>query len=222
MKLGGWLSLGLLALVVVVFCLTAKMLVWCFDATNPLGVKVAGHSSFSKLGESAYGRTGRSIVSTLVILEFVGVLTMDLIIYWRQIEALFPHVGLNIIIPICSIPTVLTVLVDNYARLSFISMLGTFASCFLVACMLFVIARDPTRAHIKAQFADDPTFDLGYTLLDVQKLPLSVGIFIVSLAGHSYLPAMRGAMKDPTQFGAVLNVSFVFMLIIYSSMACAG
>ena len=88
--------------------------------------------------------------------------------------------------------------------------------------MLFVIACDPQREDIKAQFADNPAVDLGYTLLDVQKLPLAVGIFIVSLAGHASLPAMRGAMKDPSQFGAVLNVSFAFMLFIYAAMACAG
>ena len=34
---------------------------------------------------------------------------------------------------------------------------------------------------------------------DVQKLPLAVGIFIVSLAGHSYLPAMRGASRPLRQ-----------------------
>ena len=131
-KLGGWLSLVVLALVVVVFCLTAKMLVWCFDATNPLGVKVAPHSSFTALGESAYGKQGRNIVSSLVCVEFAGALCMCCIIFWRCTEGLFPSLGLNVIIPVCTVPTAMTVLVDNYARLSFISMFGTFANVFLV------------------------------------------------------------------------------------------
>ena len=58
-----------------------------------------------------------------------------------------------------------------------------------------------------------------------QSLPafsVSIGIFILSYAGHACLPEIYVSMKDPSQFERVMDICFVIMFFTYSGFALFG
>lgn len=50
----------------------------------------------------------------------------------------------------------------------------------------------------------------------------SVGIFALSVSGHSALPALRAVMAQPRHFPTALTASFSLVLLIYISVAAVG
>jgi hypothetical protein len=50
----------------------------------------------------------------------------------------------------------------------------------------------------------------------------SMGIFAVSASGHSCLPALRGAMREPRRFPAAVLAAFACMGVVYGAVAGVG
>lgn len=61
----------------------------------------------------------------------------------------------------------------------------------------------------------------GHTALG-PSLAQAVGIFAVSLSGHTTLPALRAGMSRPSQFPAVLRAAFGVMALTYGGVGAAG
>lgn len=53
-------------------------------------------------------------------------------------------------------------------------------------------------------------------------LPQAVGIFAVSLSGHSTLPALRAGMAAPSRFPALLTAAFCVMALLYGTVGAMG
>ena len=65
---------------------------------------------------------------------------------------------------------------------------------------------------------------MGYIIIyrDTQSFSISMGIFILSYAGHACLPQVYNNMSKPKDFEKVVNTSFLIMFITYSSFAVFG
>ena len=61
----------------------------------------------------------------------------------------------------------------------------------------------------------------GHSLASLGMLQ-SVGIFAVSVSGHSTLPSLRAAMRKPALFPRVLTITFSVMMVFYMALAAAG
>ena len=59
-------------------------------------------------------------------------------------------------------------------------------------------------------------------LVHWQQLPISIGIYVLSLAGHPSLPSLRKSMRRPQDFEPMLDCSFLIMFLVYVAMAVFG
>jgi len=187
-RIGGWASLGLLAVICVVFNQTAKILSRSFDALGCSG-NAQEHHSLAYLAEQFLGRRGKQLVTCLVLLEFMGALCMCLIIVWSSLASLFPELGLtNAVVGITTVALVPVLLIDDYSRMSFLSMIGVLSNFMIVVSLVALIADDPNRKDIKSFHL--PETD-EYSIFNPGQAPIAMGIFVVSLAGHASLPTLR-------------------------------
>ena len=187
-RIGGWASLGLLAVICVVFNQTAKILSRSFDALGCSG-NAQEHHSLAYLAEQVLRRRGKQLVTCLVLLEFMGALCMCLIIVWSSLASLFPELGLtNAVVGITTVALVPVLLIDDYSRMSFLSMIGVLSNFMIVVSLVALIADDPNRKDIKSFHL--PETD-EYSIFNPGQAPIAMGIFVVSLAGHASLPTLR-------------------------------
>lgn len=72
-------------------------------------------------------------------------------------------------------------------------------------CILSISLQPPPSRHV-----------LGHSLAQ------AIGIFAVSLSGHTTLPALRAGMSSPSKFPAVLSLSFAVMIGLYGAVGVVG
>ena len=66
------------------------------------------------------------------------------------------------------------------------------------------------------------TTEYDYTPISPTHFSVSVGIFILSYAGHACLPEIYTSMEQPEKFEKVLDICFIIMFFTYSGMALFG
>ena len=50
----------------------------------------------------------------------------------------------------------------------------------------------------------------------------SIGIFCLSVSGHSTLPALRSAMARPARFSIAVRSAFAILTVVYCTVAAIG
>eukprot|EP00271_Cylindrocystis_brebissonii_P005064 TRINITY_DN17004_c0_g1_i1.p1 TRINITY_DN17004_c0_g1~~TRINITY_DN17004_c0_g1_i1.p1 ORF type:complete len:504 (+),score=52.01 TRINITY_DN17004_c0_g1_i1:183-1694(+) len=223
-KLGGWVSLLVLALSTYVFSWTAKLLCWAAEALPP-----DVPPSYPNIGKAALGPAGQWLVMGSVLLEFWGAQGMCLIVLWQSIALLlpagpfcipfFPQVCLSaryLAVACSTLLVVPAVLIRSFSRLTSVSLSGVAGSILLCAVVLIAYALDPHSAQVEL-----PAAHL-HEVVHWRFLPIAAGIFIVSLSGHAGLPSLRRSMQRPQNFESCINATFFIMFCLYASMgACA-
>ncbi|CAL8462945.1 g2479 [Coccomyxa elongata] len=217
MKQGGWVGMAALAVATAVFCLSGKLIVRNFEKMPP----DTSHT-YPALGRLALGKTGFYTVGTLAFTEFFGDSLIVLIVMWQELAAVLPKGGLvmglspfHFSVVVCTLATAPLMFIPSFKKLSWLSMLGCISTVLVTITVLAAVAMDPFRQHQPIQ---PPA---GH---DVARWGIfeSMGIFAVSVSGHSSLPVLRNSMKQPRAFDKVINLAFTAMLIIYGIVAGLG
>eukprot|EP00873_Tetraselmis_striata_P039199 jgi/Tetstr1/459463/TSEL_004831.t1 len=180
-KLGGWMALPALVLASALFCFSGHLIVSSFR-------KVTGPShSYSALGERAYGRMGRRLVNICTLCDMFGGCAICLIMSCKQIEGLIlPRTSVWGLTP------------SQLARV-----IGITAALPTVLIRSFRQIASHTISPSTQEFPTHHSVS--------PSLPRSIGIFALSMAGHSALPSFRNSMKRPQMFHLVINVAFAVM-----------
>mmetsp|Transcript_10239 Transcript_10239/g.26245 ORF Transcript_10239/g.26245 Transcript_10239/m.26245 type:complete len:454 (+) Transcript_10239:387-1748(+) len=207
-KLGGWMALPALVLASALFCFSGHLIVSSFR-------KVTGPShSYSALGERAYGRMGRRLVNICTLCDMFGGCAICLIMSCKQIEGLIlPRTSVWGLTPsqlarVIGITAALpTVLIRSFRQIASVSMLGICCSFMVVLAVIMSAVLDPSRQHTISPSTQE--FPTHHSVSP--SLPRSIGIFALSMAGHSALPSFRNSMKRPQMFHLVINVAFAVM-----------
>ncbi|KAL7609406.1 hypothetical protein Lser_V15G11567 [Lactuca serriola] len=211
---GGWLSLILLLLVALLCFYTGLLLQRCMDS-DPLIIK-----TYPDIGQVAFGRKGRAIISTFMYLELFLVAVEFLIMEGDNLHKLFPKESFDIFgMKIGGkqgfvLGTALVVLPTTWLRnlgvLAYVSAGGVIASVILVLAVLWGGAFDGVGFHERGE------------LWNWNGLPTAVSLFTFCYCGHAVFPTLCNSMKDKSQFPKVLLVCFVLSTISYGSMAIIG
>ncbi|KAK9907650.1 hypothetical protein WJX75_007699 [Coccomyxa subellipsoidea] len=218
MKQGGWIGMAALAGATAVFCLSGKLIVRNFDKMPPN----TSHT-YPALGELALGPPGRFLVGFLALTEFFGGSCIMLVVIWRELLGLFQEdhgliLGLTpfyFSVVACTVATAPLMFIPSFKKLSWLSMLGCISTVLVTITVLAAVAMDPFREHLPLQ----PPADHAVARWGIFE---SMGIFAVSVSGHSSLPVLRNSMKQPRAFDKVINFAFTAMLIIYAIVAGLG
>ena len=217
LKLGGWLGLVALLGTAALFFTSASLLGKACDLLPP-GLP----RTFPVLGDALAGPTGRAIVSVLAGLELFGAVCIAIVVVIQQLELLLPSEGLFSLTPL-ALACIITgsgfipvLALPDVSRLAPIAAAGSGASLAVALAVLSLIPVDPTRQHLRQQ-PPAPRFIAHWPGI-IQ----SIGIFAVSMSGHSTLPALRAAMRRPDHFHKAVGLAFFIMATLYALVAAAG
>ena len=216
---GGLYSFILLLLICIFMSWTGKLLVRCFIKMRP------SKKTYPDVGYKSFGGYGSFAVSLGIICEYFGGLCMCLIFMWNNIKYFLDSTNLlssdlygigNIamyataaVLPLCWIL--------NLSEMSFISFLGSMCNIFTVIVIIvcFILNIDTIRDNVE-------NHNIHYYPRDSGSICVTVGIYVLSFAGHPALPAIYSSMREPAKFEKVLNRSFLVLFCIYCMMGLGG
>ncbi|KAK2655230.1 hypothetical protein Ddye_008282 [Dipteronia dyeriana] len=210
---GGWLSLILLFVIAITAFYTGLLIKRCMDADPNI-------RSYPDIGERAFGKKGRFLISIFMNSELYLVATGFLILEGDNLQNLLPNVeftlggltigdkqGFVVIVALIILPTVL---LDNLSILSYISASGVLASIITLASIFWTGAFEGVGFHQKGTF------------VNLQGLPTAISLYAFCYCAHPVFPTLYTSMKNKNQFSLVLMVCFFLCTFIYASMAIFG
>ncbi|KAL5805569.1 hypothetical protein ACOSQ4_028302 [Xanthoceras sorbifolium] len=210
---GGWLSLILLFLIAFAAFYTGLLIKRCMDADPNI-------RSYPDIGERAFGKKGRLLVSIFMNLELYLVATGFLILEGDNLQNLLPNVELKLggliiggrqsFVVIVALIILPTVWLDNLSLLSYISASGVLASIITLASIFWTGAFDGIGFHQKGTF------------VNWQGFPTAISLYAFCYCAHPVFPTLYSSMKNKHQFSNVLMVCFFLCTLVYASMAVFG
>ncbi|KAJ4707444.1 putative Amino acid transporter [Melia azedarach] len=210
---GGWFSLILLFLIAAATFYSGLLIKRCMDVDSNI-------RTYPDIGDRAFGKKGRLIVSIFMNVELYLVATGFLILEGDNLENLFPNVEIDvgeltiggrqsfvIIVALIILPTVW---LDNLSLLSYVSASGVLASIITLGSIFCTGAFDGVGFHKKG------------TLINWKGIPSAISLYAFCYCAHPVFPTVYTSMKNKNQFSNVLLVCFFLCTFIYASMAVFG
>ncbi|KAJ6290315.1 hypothetical protein OIU76_028256 [Salix suchowensis] len=210
---GGWLSLILLFVISIAAFYSGLLIQRCMDVDPNI-------RTYPDIGERAFGRKGRLLVSVVMYAELYLVAAGFLILEGDNLQSLFPNMGIEvagfeigarqsfvIMVALIILPTVW---LDNMSILSYISASGVLASAIILVSIFWTGAFDGVGFKEKG------------TLVNWHGIPTAVSLYAFCYCAHPVFPTLYTSMKNKHQFSNVLIVCFVLCTLNYASMAALG
>jgi len=202
---GGWASIILLAAFSVISNLAGKMLVNCFMTPRCRHI-----TTYSRLVDEVLGYWGAIILVAAVSLEFLAALCISMIFIWSNLQSLIPTVPSIWVRSISTAAALPTIWLLTLSEVSWLTLLGSISSFLIVLSLIFV------RIYYGQLEDVDLHNNFG------PDIPLSLGIYMVSLAGHAALPQVYAEMSNPAQFNRMLDLTFLMIFLVYASVGVVG
>ncbi|CAL9012926.1 unnamed protein product [Prunus brigantina] len=211
---GGWLSLILLFVIAAAAFYSGLLIQRCMDEDSTI-------RTYPDIGEHAFGKKGRIVLSIFMNTELYLVATAFLILEGDNLHNLFPNIELQLsgfiiggkecFIIIAALIVLPTVWLDNLSLLSYISASGVFASAIILGSIFWTGAFDGIGFHQD-----------GSVPLNWNGIPTSVSLYAFCYCAHPVFPTLYTSMKNKRQFSNVLLLCFILCTIGYASMAVLG
>ncbi|KAK1432465.1 hypothetical protein QVD17_09362 [Tagetes erecta] len=210
---GGWLSLLLLLTIAMSTFYTGLLIKRCMD-TDPT-IK-----TYPDIGDRAFGKIGRVIVSVIINTELYLVATCFLIMEGDNLSNLFPQMNFDILgvhlsskksfVIIVAAIILPTTWLNNMKIISYISASGVLASLIILGSILWVGMFDGVGFHEKGR------------VVNWKGIPSAISLYAFCYGAHPVFPTLYTSMRNKHQFSKVLLLCFVFCTITYASMAVVG
>ncbi|KAK4751343.1 hypothetical protein SAY87_004825 [Trapa incisa] len=209
---GGWLSLILLFFIAIIAFYSGLLMKRCMDSDRSI-------RTYPDIGERAFGKTGRVLISVLMYIELFLVATGFLILEGDNLHNLVPSMEFEIgglltgkqsLVVLVAIIILPTVWVDNLSILSYVSASGILASGIILVSIFWTGAFDGVGFQQKGK------------LVNWSGIPTAISLYSFCYCAHPIFPTIYVAMKKKHQFSSVLVFCFTLCTIGYASIAVMG
>nr|XP_043614254.1 amino acid transporter AVT1I-like [Erigeron canadensis] len=210
---GGWLSLILLFVIAGSTFYTGLLIQRCMGIDPMI-------KSYPDIGDRAFGKTARTIVSITMNIELYLVATGFLILEGDNLCNLFPDMdfdiygtpigtkfGFVVLVAIIIFPTNL---LNNMKFFSYLSASGVLASVIILSSTFWAGAFDGVGFQQKGK------------IINWNGLPSAISLYTFCYCAHPVFPALYTSMRNQHQFPQVLLVCFALCTATYSIMAIIG
>ncbi|TMW55742.1 hypothetical protein Poli38472_010624 [Pythium oligandrum] len=215
LRSSGWLiGLPLFVFFALVTNHTGKLLGKCLEYQE-------GMMTYPDIGEAAYGTKGRIMISVVFFSELVTGCVMFTILIGDTLAALIPAytaAQLQVAAFLVIMPTLWT---SHLSMLSWFSLLGVISSLFCLYVIVYIgFAIDYM----------DPSYTMGSLIhpppneliADADRIPLAIGLTMVTFGGHSVFPSICSSLKDRADYPVVLNVAYIVTFFVYGAIEICG
>eukprot|EP00750_Incisomonas_marina_P009558 INCI16042.2.p1 GENE.INCI16042.2~~INCI16042.2.p1 ORF type:complete len:623 (+),score=69.95 INCI16042.2:243-2111(+) len=203
--------------------LYGKMAAVVDEVEEPLRMR---HPSYPEIGELAFGKCGRRVVSFALFGELFCALVLFIILMGTNLIIVLPDTPLSVVEWMCiSAAAVLPLCwLRSMALLSWFSFLGVMSSISLVVSIvaysfLGTCAGGSNCSNV--EHPDPEALNLTEGLVR-ENLPMSVGLLMFCFAGHSVFPEIMASMKTVADGPKVMNQTFAVSTTLYVFLAVVG
>ena len=174
--------------------------------------------SFPDIARASFGDTGAILLSIVLYFELFSCLCIFFVTMGDHMHTLFPTISNTMHATILAFLSLIPIILLKTARLlSYLSMVGTFATVSVVLAVLAsaLFEGDMTNEVAKtSNLADHGPF---HDLWKPGGLPLAFGLVAYCFSGHAIVPSIYSSMQNPSEFERVVN--FTFLIVMGSCFA---
>jgi len=170
---------------------------------------------YPAIGERAYGKPMRHVVTAAINLTLLGVATVFLLLANQNLQSLFMRVGVDVsycylilITGACLIPLVCIGTPKDFWPIAVTALISTSIACILI--VVAVVMDAPNHKPVK------------HTQPDVLSYFKTFGTILFSFGGAAIFPSIQHDMKEPAVFSRVVLSSYTILLCLYLPVASAG
>lgn len=202
---GGWVSIPILAFLTWIANICGKLLVKCYDTP-----KCRTSTSYADVVDHVLGYSGAIFLIIAVVLEYVAGVCICMLFIWGNLETLMPEISRIYIVTISTAMVLPTIWLIKLSDASLLTLLGFMSTILIVGTIVYLWASNGELEEVDMKNTVGPD------------IPLSAGIFMLSLSGHAGLPQVYREMSKPEEFDWVLDISFFIMFLIYITTGIGG
>lgn len=184
-------------------------------------------SSFPDIARESFGHSGAIILASVLYFELFSTLSIFFVTLGDHLHTVMPDTSeKQFMIYSAFALTVPTALLRTPKLLSYLSVVGTFAT---IAVVLAVVLSGLLEGDISGQVADTKAFETGiihtephHILWKTSGFPLAMGLIAYTFSGHAIVPSIYSSMERPQDFEKMIHASFLVVLSSCLLVAISG
>ena len=180
-------------------------------------------TSFPQIAREAFGRQGNILLSSVLYFELFSCLCIFLVTIGDHLYILYPGFSRAFHMVIVSVLlTIPTALLRTPRLLSYLSMVGTFAT---ITVVLSVFAAAVLEGDISERVLEQKqitTTEPTHILWRTSGLPIALGLIAYTFSGHAIVPSIYCSMERPQDFERMIDTTFLIVVGACCLVATSG
>jgi vesicular inhibitory amino acid transporter len=180
-------------------------------------------SSFPDIAREAFGEVGCLLLSLVLYFELFSCICIFIVTIGDHMHTLFPSIPTTTHMIAVGVASTIPIILLRTARLlSYLSMIGTFATISVVAAVVMACAFEGDMTERAAAKMADPPSAPYHGLWHTEGVPLAFGLVAYCFSGHAIIPSIYSSMQRPQDFERVVDITYVAVLACCLAVGLSG